>query len=534
MEQTEAELESFRQQWKAEVTQKKHKHTNHDRDRAPRNVAPSAPASSSSKRSKPLPSTTADRPTDYSYEDLEPKAYHDLDERDGSGRTLDETEEEAARHREPESALEHYEKAVEREGQGNLGDSVKHYRQAFKLDPNVNEQYKDKHFKDIWKKGGKAPVPTSQASIPQTDSATSSAPAKPEYAPQSLRGLSSSMSDLLTEFSNLSIQGEEPPTDLSAPPPCPIASVPEELLIDILLNVAMADLSSFAKLALVCKRLAYLVLTEDRIWKRITCGNEYGFASQIYRYKCQISGRPLSGGTLGDTDPVSLDEETTSRKTSTILLSLSPAYPTFRHMFRNRPRIRFNGCYISTVNYVRPGGASATQTHNTWTSPVLIVTYYRYLRFFRDGSVVSLLTVAEPRDVVHHLSRENLHKRDYPHGLPGACMKDALSGRWRLSGPDEAFRAAQGVQRGEGEGEDDGESVEVEGDVHIETEGATPKYDYRLHLGFGSAGRGARNNKLNWKGYWSYNKLTDDWAVFALRNYQSFYWSRVKSYGSGL
>lgn len=34
---------------------------------------------------------------------------------------------------EPQSALEHYEKAVEKENQGNLGDSLDLYRKAFKV-----------------------------------------------------------------------------------------------------------------------------------------------------------------------------------------------------------------------------------------------------------------------------------------------------------------------------------------------------------------------------------------------------------------
>ena len=35
--------------------------------------------------------------------------------------------------REPRSALEHYETGVEKETQGRLGDSLKHYRQAYKV-----------------------------------------------------------------------------------------------------------------------------------------------------------------------------------------------------------------------------------------------------------------------------------------------------------------------------------------------------------------------------------------------------------------
>lgn len=247
-----------------------------------------------------------------------------------------------------------------------------------------------------------------------------------------------------------------------------------------------------------------------------------------YRYACTIKGKSLGdddegGHLLGASDD--LDDE--SDQPSVINLPLTPAYPSYRHMFRSRPRLRFNGCYISTVNYARPGASSPTQL--TWNSPVLIVTYYRYLRFFRDGSLVSLLTTAEPQDVVHHLSKENLRRESYAPGLPGAAMKDALCGRWRLSGPDAAFKTAPA---GEDEGNDDAEE-EREGELHVETEGVVPKYTYRMHFAFGSAGRGARNNKLSWKGYWSYNRLTDDWAEFGLKNDRAFYWSRVKSYGSG-
>ena len=60
-------------------------------------------------------------------------------------------------------------------------------------------------------------------------------------------------------------------------------------------------------------------------------------------------------------------------------------------MFRNRPRLRFGGVYISTVNYVRPG-ASLPNQQMTWSTPLHVVTYYRYLRFYRDGSCISLLT----------------------------------------------------------------------------------------------------------------------------------------------
>jgi F-box protein 9 len=253
-------------------------------------------------------------------------------------------------------------------------------------------------------------------------------------------------------------------------------------------------------------------------------GSEIGFAAMHYAFACQVDGKPLGddgeGGYILGTDLLDATAEEAVPQPDPAALTplLVPTiYPTYRALFRQRPRIRFNGCYICTVNYTRPGASSPTSI--SWNSPIHIVTYYRYLRFLRDGTCISLLTTAEPPDVVPYLHREHVHKN---HGnLPSAPMKDALLGRWRLSGP-----AVPGL-----DGEMDGEK---EGVLHVETAGATPKYLYKMVLSMGSAGRGVRNNKLSWQGYWSYNKLTDDWAAFMMKNdrHRPFYWSRVKSWGT--
>jgi F-box protein 9 len=156
----------------------------------------------------------------------------------------------------------------------------------------------------------------------------------------------------------------------------------------------------------------------------------------------------------------------------------------------------------------------------SWNTPVHIVTYYRYLRFFRDGTAISLLTTTEPADVVHHLTKEALvsHRDGSGASFPSAVMKSALHGRWRMSSPSDLA---------------DVHPSEAEGDVIVETEGVDPIYIYKMHLGLRSAGRGAKNNKLLWKGYWSYHTLTDDVGEFTLRNDKAFFWSRVKSYGLG-
>ena len=81
-----------------------------------------------------------------------------------------------------------------------------------------------------------------------------------------------------------------------------------------------------------------------------------------------------------------------------------------------------------------------------------------------------------------------------------------------------------------------GAAALLPGDLHIETEGAGPRYMYTMHLSLKSSSRSrtaTKNNKLVWKGFWSYNSLSNDWAEFSLRNDKPFYFSRVRKYGLG-
>lgn len=311
----------------------------------------------------------------------------------------------------------------------------------------------------------------------------------------------------------------EPLNSGTPAPPCPIAFTPPELLSEIFLYIAITDVAAFNRLALVGKRFAYIVATEDQIWKRLCYGSEFGLGAMHYSFACSIDGaKPTSYPS-----PLQLH------------LPLSSTYTTYAFMFHNRPRIRFSGVYISTVNYSRPGGSSANQVV-TWSTPIHIVTYYRYLRFYRDGTLISLLTTHDPQEVVPHLHTSNLPKASTPLSTipPYSIMKNALRGRWKLShpfdpslpsstSPEPPSTPFPGV---------DPNQRESEGSVHIETLGVTSAYTYNLHLSLASGGgkHAPKNTKLLWKGFWSYNKLTDDWAEFQLRNDKPFVWSRVRSW----
>lgn len=135
---TEAELESFRQRWREEVSARA-------KGKAPAaSAAPTRTADPSA--SKPhAPKSTAPDAASHSHarqqsveetDEVTPYAHQNLGEKQ-HGRRLDETSAQtaaiASASKEPKTALDHYEKAVERETQGNLGDSVRLYRKAFKV-----------------------------------------------------------------------------------------------------------------------------------------------------------------------------------------------------------------------------------------------------------------------------------------------------------------------------------------------------------------------------------------------------------------
>jgi F-box protein 9 len=527
---TEEELEAFRQRWRQEVTTRAKTQTRpSDRTSEPSQSGPGRPAlvkqPSNVGPSRPTgPSSTRPDQSELLVN------YHDLPDREEHLKLGNDAERpKATEHKkEPRTALEHYERAVEREGSGKMGDSVMLYRKAFKMDARVHEAYKNKHFPPV--------APMSKPAVPREvggSSRTSTVPLVPAQL--------SSISELLEAFSQLSIPPAEPETDLSDPPPCPIASIPGEILSEIFMHLAVRDLVAYGRLAQVCKRFAYNVMSEEQIWKRIALGRDVGFGAMHYHYACDWQGHSLS------VPESSLDHELSS---SALYHDLTPSiYPTYRSQFRNRPRIRFAGCYISTVNYQRPG--ANTESTFSWTPPVQVVTYYRYFRFFRDGTLISLLTTHEPANVVHHLTKANVHRQHATgSSLPTAVMKDALVGRWRLSGSAPPHPSSLNPELNLDDNTGPGTYIreptpldpitgipieESEGDLLVETEGVAPKYMWKMQFGIGSAGRkdGTRNNKLNWKGFWSYNRLTDDWGEFGLKNDKAYYWSRVRSYGDG-
>ncbi|XP_046688585.1 LOW QUALITY PROTEIN: F-box only protein 9-like, partial [Homalodisca vitripennis] len=80
-------------------------------------------------------------------------------------------------------------------------------------------------------------------------------------------------------------------------------------------------------------------------------------------------------------------------------------YKSWREMFILRPRLHFNGCYISKTTYVRSGENSfQDQFYRPWH----FVQYFRYLRFFPEGLVLMLTSTEEPTSCLGQLKTRQM------------------------------------------------------------------------------------------------------------------------------
>lgn len=131
--ETEAELDQFRKQWREEVSARNKKpaeslSTRVQTKRLQRSQGAPPPAHATGSFSA--------WKQDNLNEELAPNAYHDIPDKEEQSKLANDGQnhDRVSLFREPSSALEHYERAVERESQGNLSESIRHYRKAFKVE----------------------------------------------------------------------------------------------------------------------------------------------------------------------------------------------------------------------------------------------------------------------------------------------------------------------------------------------------------------------------------------------------------------
>lgn len=77
-------------------------------------------------------------------------------------------------------------------------------------------------------------------------------------------------------------------------------------------------------------------------------------------------------------------------------------YKSWRKMCILRPRLRTHAIYTVRYQFTKTSARSATEEPE---APVFLITYYRFLRFYNDGTVVSLTTSELPHHAVKRIRR---------------------------------------------------------------------------------------------------------------------------------
>ncbi|KJE94372.1 Fbxo9 protein [Capsaspora owczarzaki ATCC 30864] len=317
-----------------------------------------------------------------------------------------------------------------------------------------------------------------------------------------------------------------------------ISDLPIEILLQILLFVigSELDLRSLEAISRVCKQL-HILARDESLWRHATMPTNL---SQIHLDSWEPT--PLAGSALSHASVsvhslmssqhrwreleaehrrlLALYTQRVAQHADGSAVTLLP----WRSVYIQRPRVRVDGLYIARLWYVRAGEKSL----DNFFQPFHRVEYYRYLRFFADGTVISLITPDDPTLVVPRLKN--------PPRQTGAEETGYL-GKYRLHGdivvikvkkmesrrPNRATSSAQANTRG----------VSSRRPPHVEpvVPSSLESIFYMELQVKSSASR--RNSRLTWLRYSSIMHMSDATSTvndFDLSSMNEFIFSRVRSY----
>ncbi|RWS14957.1 F-box only protein 9-like protein, partial [Dinothrombium tinctorium] len=183
---------------------------------------------------------------------------------------------------------------------------------------------------------------------------------------------------------------------------------------------------------------------------------------------------------------------------------------SWRRMFIERTRVNYNGAYISRTTYIRQGENSFQDIDY---KPCYLVEYYRYLRFFPDGTILMLNTPDNPYQSLPKLKWKN-------------ASPPVLVGNYRLSGTS-ISAVLKRMQRS-------GESASSRYKRSHLKNFQTSEQEFHILLEIKNV-KGRRNFQLFWKGYSAiYRRNNKQEAVttfdLSLNKFPPLIFSRVKSY----
>lgn len=344
-----------------------------------------------------------------------------------------------------EKALELFEAGIEKEHIGKMSDAVQFYRRAFKIHDAVDKVYRERvHAK--YQKQQRA----QQEHLEKQRKVLAGLKKLSVKNNESQQDL-----DQLQDASQLELTEEEEAALIDSH--CPLLEyLPNDVFVHILKHLALGRAPDWVSFSLTCKRLAHLGFDTSSIWEALSV--------DVYRtvYPSLIRSE--------------LDHQAHTE------------FSGWKNMYFKKPFIKFGGIYISVCTYLREGSAADSIS---WSNPIHMITYYRYLRFFKSGTCLRLLTVSEPHEVVPKLT-EDWKKNG---------LQDVYNGFW---------------------------SLEEDGKLTIEGEGVIPNFQFTQELKVANAGR-RKHNHLKWIRSFCINQDNVE-SEFLLRHEKPFAFSRVKSY----
>ncbi|KAH9479358.1 F-box protein pof7 [Psilocybe cubensis] len=385
-----------------------------------------------------------------------------------------------------EKALKAYRQAVDYEQKGNYDEALVLYRQAFRLDDNVDRAYRrEEKLKAIVREQQalQAPKPATEIDELAENFKEGARITSPPILKKG-HGITGTIASIVAPFLENALQFEPEKEG----EPVLLNMLPEELLVVILGNLDPTSIERFAKVS----KKARVVSLDPGIWRKLV--QRTYLPPQIPDYDVIV---PVI-------EKFSWD---------------------FRRVYIEQPRLRLDGVYIATCHYVRPG-----LSENSWVNTSHLITYHRYLRFYPNGLVLSLLANEEhsPQSIIPLLK-------------PTLRMNGLFSGQWTLNGtivqltnlldasgrfstslPSSDGVLSGGVSRVSGHSHGNANSTSDRSDQE-------PRYTFSMTLNLRSRPLG-RWNRMDIESYDSVNIETGDVYPIMLKHERPFWFSKVRSY----
>lgn len=411
-------------------------------------------------------------------------------------------------------AITLFEKGVEKEASGMMSDAVEYYRKAFKINDRVDTLYRSQRLPQAIHKlkseRGKNTIKRideEKLKLINVDKLIESFRNIDANAPDPTNTSDETTDYLTIKFANIGLDNHE---EIIIKPVSPLVHLPNDIWINILGILIQDSPESWFSMSITCKKFAYLGFGTSSLWRKL-CYNIY--PNQIYHENKQyLSNLPLGQDHHLDLDlPIPQDQ-----------LKIIPQYnSSWKSMLHNRPFIKFLGCYISVVNYYSEGGRH--EFSNSWTTPFRMITYYRYIRFYPDGTCIKVLSILPPDQVIPHLLKHNILQ-----GIPDTISE---SGKPVYTTPQQHQKEGQKIYLGNW-------TISTTGEVHIVIENGLVDYCvFHYYFQVKSLGGINKHAKLSWIRYNTVRKkMSDDddregeICLLSLRNEKPFKFLRVRSY----